>query len=90
MGGVVALAAAATAPLALRSARTSLRTAVFATNSLYEDALCYQDYRDFLARATRQIPSGGRLPVDGFERIDAERVSLPYPEPTRPLSPRSA
>ncbi|MEE3921550.1 hypothetical protein V2I01_34735 [Micromonospora sp. BRA006-A] len=47
VGGVVALAAAATALLALQSARTSLRTAIFATNSLYEDALYYQDYRDF-------------------------------------------
>ncbi|MBQ1065577.1 ABC transporter ATP-binding protein [Micromonospora sp. D75] len=80
MGGVVALAAAATALLALQSARTSLRTAIFATNSLYEDALYYQDYRDFLDRATRRIPAGGHLPVDGFTRIDVERVSLRYPD----------
>ncbi|MEV4388695.1 hypothetical protein AB0J68_23765, partial [Micromonospora sp. NPDC049580] len=31
--------------LALQSARTSLGVAVVATNSLYEDALYYQDYR---------------------------------------------
>ncbi|MDO3686807.1 ABC transporter ATP-binding protein [Micromonospora sp. C28ISP2-4] len=80
VGGVVALAAAATALLALQSARTSLRTAIFATNSLYEDALYYQDYRDFLDRATRRIPAGGHLPVDGFTRIDVERVSLRYPD----------
>ncbi|WBC07853.1 ABC transporter ATP-binding protein [Micromonospora sp. WMMA1947] len=80
MGGVVALAAAATALLALQSARTSLRTAVFATNSLYEDALYYQDYRDFLDRAARRIPAGGHLRVDGFERIDVDRVSLRYPD----------
>ncbi|KAB1907099.1 ABC transporter ATP-binding protein [Micromonospora sp. AMSO1212t] len=80
VGGVVALAAAATALLALQSARTSLRTAVFATNSLYEDALYYQDYRDFLDRATRRIPAGGHLPVAGFTRIDVERVSLRYPD----------
>ncbi|MBQ1043635.1 MULTISPECIES: ABC transporter ATP-binding protein [unclassified Micromonospora] len=80
LGGVVALAAAATALLALQSARTSLRTAVFATNSLYEDALYYQDYRDFLDRATRRIPAGGHLPVDGFTRIDVEKVSLRYPD----------
>ncbi|WP_431881323.1 ABC transporter ATP-binding protein [Micromonospora chalcea] len=80
VSGVVALAAAATALLALQSARTSLRTAIFATNSLYEDALYYQDYRDFLDRATRRIPAGGHLPVDGFTRIDVERVSLRYPD----------
>ncbi|PGH44467.1 ABC transporter ATP-binding protein [Micromonospora sp. WMMA1996] len=78
--GVVALAAAATALLALQSARSSLRTAVFATNSLYEDALYYQDYRDFLDRAGRRIPTGGQQPVDGFERIDLDRVCLRYPD----------
>ncbi|MFI5833466.1 ABC transporter ATP-binding protein [Micromonospora sp. NPDC051300] len=78
--GVVALAAAATALLALQSARSSLRTAIFATNSLYEDALYYQDYRDFLDRAGRRIPTGGDRPVDGFDRIDLDRVSLRYPD----------
>ncbi|MEV0003649.1 ABC transporter ATP-binding protein [Micromonospora sp. NPDC050980] len=78
--GVVALAAAATALLALQAARGSLRTAIFATNSLYEDALYYQDYRDFLDRAGRRIPTGGERPVDGFDRIDLDRVSLRYPD----------
>ncbi|MFG3601032.1 ABC transporter ATP-binding protein [Micromonospora chersina] len=80
LGGVVALAAAATALLALQSARSSLRMAVFATNSLYEDALYYQDYRDFLDRARRRVPTGGTRPVDGFDRIDLDRVSLRYPD----------
>ncbi|MEU5527776.1 ABC transporter ATP-binding protein [Micromonospora chersina] len=80
LGGVVALAAAATALLALQSARSSLRMAVFATNSLYEDALYYQDYRDFLDRARRRVPTGGTRHVDGFERIDLDRVSLRYPD----------
>ncbi|MEU1967382.1 ABC transporter ATP-binding protein [Micromonospora sediminicola] len=80
MGGVVVLAAAATALLALQSARSSLRTTIFATNSLYEDALYYQDYRDFLDRAGQRVPTGGQRPVDGFERIDLDRVSLRYPD----------
>ncbi|MEK8105583.1 hypothetical protein NKG94_11365 [Micromonospora sp. M12] len=58
LNGMVALAAAATALLALQSARTSLGVAVVATNSLYEDALYYQDYRDFLARAHARVPVG--------------------------------
>ncbi|MEU4365744.1 ABC transporter ATP-binding protein [Micromonospora chersina] len=78
--GVVVLAAAATALLALQSARAGLRTAVFATNSLYEDALYYQDYRNFVDRALQRVPVGGARPVDGFERIDLDRVSLRYPD----------
>ncbi|GAA4575572.1 ABC transporter ATP-binding protein [Micromonospora coerulea] len=80
LGGVVALAAAATALLALQSARSSLRIAVFATNSLYEDALYYQDYRDFLDRARQRVPIGGGRPVDGFDRIELDRVTLRYPD----------
>ncbi|MGC1214176.1 MAG: ABC transporter ATP-binding protein [Micromonospora sp.] len=84
LGGVVALAAAATGLLALQSARSSLRTAVFATNSLYEDALYYQDYRDFLDRARQRVPVGGGRPVNGFERIDLDRVTLRYPDTAMP------
>ena len=84
LGGVVALAAAATALLALQSARSSLRTAVFATNSLYEDALYYQDYRDFLDRARQRVPTGGGRLVDGFERIELDRVTLRYPDTATP------
>ncbi|MEU2169288.1 ABC transporter ATP-binding protein [Micromonospora chersina] len=81
---VVALAAAATALLALQSARAGLRTAVFATNSLYEDALYYQDYRNFLDRARQRVPAGGTRPVDGFERIELDGVSLRYPDTETP------
>ncbi|MFC0032810.1 ABC transporter ATP-binding protein [Micromonospora chaiyaphumensis] len=84
LGGVVALAAAATALLALQSARAGLRTAVFATNSLYEDALYYQDYRDFLDRARQRVPTGGTRPVDGFDRIELDGVSLRYPDTETP------
>ncbi|NES27223.1 ATP-binding cassette domain-containing protein [Micromonospora terminaliae] len=84
LNGVVALAAAATALLALQSARAGLRTAVFATNSLYEDALYYQDYRNFLDRARQRVPAGGTRPVDGFDRIELDRVSLRYPDTGTP------
>lgn len=82
--GWVALAAAATALLALQTAHSSLGIAVFATNSLYEDALYYQDYRDFLDRAHgRTRPSGGQA-TDGFDTIELDRVSLRYPDTDTP------
>ncbi|MFC0003575.1 ABC transporter ATP-binding protein [Micromonospora siamensis] len=80
LGGVVALAAAATALLALQSARSSLGIAVFATNNLYEDALYYQDYRDFLDRARERITAGEGRPVTGFDGIELDRVTLRYPD----------
>ncbi|MFI6266974.1 ABC transporter ATP-binding protein [Micromonospora sp. NPDC051006] len=84
LGGLVALAAAATALLALQSARTSLGVAVLATNSLYEDALYYQDYRDFLERARGRVTAVGEGRVDGFDAITLDRVSLRYPDTDRP------
>ncbi|SCF01246.1 ATP-binding cassette, subfamily B [Micromonospora matsumotoense] len=82
--GVVALAAAATALLALQSARSSLALAVYATNNLYEDALYYQDYRDFLDRADSRTAAGQGRPAAGFECIELDRVSLRYPDTDAP------
>nr|WP_091598229.1 ABC transporter ATP-binding protein [Micromonospora krabiensis] len=83
LGGLVALAAAATALLALQSARTSLGVAVLATNSLYEDALYYQDYRDFVERAHARVTTGASGAVDGFDAITLDGVSLRYPDTDR-------
>ncbi|MFC5924436.1 ABC transporter ATP-binding protein [Micromonospora vulcania] len=80
LGGMVALAAAATALLALQSARNSLGVAVVATNSLYEDALYYQDYRDFLERAHTRVPIGGDRAAEGVDVIELDEVSLRYPD----------
>ncbi|WP_233565147.1 ABC transporter ATP-binding protein [Micromonospora musae] len=79
LAGWVALAAAATALLALQAAHASLSMAVFATNSLYEDALYYQDYLDFIDRARlRTSPAGGKS-TTGFDTIELDGVSLSYP-----------
>lgn len=84
LAGVVPLAAAATALLALQAARNSLSTTIHATNALYEDALYYRDFLTFLDRAeTRTSPGGGEL-VHDFDRIDVEEVSLSYPDTDRP------
>ena len=84
LAGTVALAAAATALLALQSARSSLGMAVYATNNLYEDALYYQDYRDFLDRARARISAGQGRPATGFDAIELDRVSLRYPDTDAP------
>ncbi|MEU4473262.1 ABC transporter ATP-binding protein [Micromonospora sp. NPDC023888] len=88
LSGMVALAAAATALLALQSARTSLGVAVVATNSLYEDALYYQDYQDFLARAQARVPIGGNRVADGVDVIELDDVSLRYPDTDAPAVDR--
>jgi ATP-binding cassette subfamily B protein len=82
--GWVPLAAAATALLALQTARTSLNTAIHAANTLYEGALYYGDFRDFLDRARTRLPHEGGRPVDGFEEIALGDVSLRYPDTDRP------
>lgn len=84
LGGWVPLAAAATGVVALQTARNGLATAVQATNRLYEAALYYQDFRDFLTRATLRLPRAGGRPVVGFEKLRLDAVSLRYPDTDRP------
>jgi ATP-binding cassette, subfamily B, bacterial len=84
LGGWVPLAAAATALLALQSARAGLNTAIHAANSLYEDALYYSDFRSFLDRAERHLPATAGRPVPGFEEITLSDVSLRYPDTGAP------
>jgi len=84
LAGVIPLAAAATALLALQAARTSLGNTIYATNSLYEDALYYRDFLTFLDRADARTPAGGGGTVSGFEEIRVEQVSLRYPDTERP------
>ena len=83
LGGEVPLAAAATALIALQAAGGGLSTAIHATNTLYESTLYYGDYRAFIGRAGERTPASGGTPVDGFDEITAERVSLAYPDGKR-------
>jgi ATP-binding cassette subfamily B protein/ATP-binding cassette subfamily C protein len=84
LSGLVPLAAAATAMLALQAARNSLGTAIQATNSLYEDALYYRDFQTFLERADEHTRAGGGRPAPGFEEIEFDGVSLSYPDTEMP------
>jgi len=82
--GAIPLAAAATALLALQAAQMGLNTAIYATNSLYEDALYYGDFRAFVDRAWAQAPEPGGEKVSGFDEIRLDRVSLRYPDTDAP------
>jgi ATP-binding cassette subfamily B protein/ATP-binding cassette subfamily C protein len=83
LGGSIPLAAAATALIAVQSAGAGLNTAIYAINQLYEDALYYSDYRDFLARCEEYLAPATGAPVSGFEKITLDEVSLRYPETER-------
>jgi ATP-binding cassette subfamily B protein/ATP-binding cassette subfamily C protein len=78
VAGGIPLGAAATALLALQSARINLNKAIHAANGLYEDALYYNDFRDFLDRAAQHVPPSGGQPVDGVEQIRLDNVCLYY------------
>jgi ATP-binding cassette subfamily B protein len=82
--GLVPLADAATAVIALQTAGTSLNTAIGATNRLYEDALYYSDFRAFVDRAVARPAVPGRHGVTGVDEIRLDRVSLVYPGSTTP------
>jgi ATP-binding cassette subfamily B protein/ATP-binding cassette subfamily C protein len=79
LGGLVPLAAAATGVVALQIARNGLATAIHATNRLYEDALYYGDFRDFLTRTEHHLPRAAGSSAAGFDELHLETVGLRYP-----------
>ncbi len=78
--GVVPLAAAATAVIALQTANNGLNTAIHATNRLYEDALYYGDLRSFLDRAATRMPAEPDRNGGPFEEVALTGVGLRYPD----------
>jgi ATP-binding cassette subfamily B protein/ATP-binding cassette subfamily C protein len=83
--GLVPLAIAGTAVIAIRSAQASLASLLYAVNQCYEEGLYFSDYLAFCADATRRIPPAGTRPVpDGFDRITADRVTFSYPDAAEP------
>jgi ATP-binding cassette, subfamily B, bacterial len=79
VNGFVPFAAAATALLALQTAKAGLRTSVGAVNQLYEDALYYGDYRAFLDRASQSVSPPAGKDAEPLQDIKLRRVSLRYP-----------
>jgi len=83
--GRVPLAAAASAVVALQTVRQSLQLAVLALNQLYEEALYFADYTDFVARAAARLPAHATRPDPGpFRELTLDRVRLRYPGTARP------
>ena len=83
--GLVPLAIAGTAVIAIRSAQASLANLLYAVNQCYEEGLYFSDYLAFCADATRRIPPPGTRPVPGgFDRITADRVTFSYPDAAEP------
>jgi ATP-binding cassette subfamily B protein len=81
----VPLAAAAAGVVALQTVRQSLQQAVFAVNELYEEALYFADYTDFIARAAARLPAPTTRPAPGpFRELTLDRVRLRYPATARP------
>ncbi|MEV0269879.1 ABC transporter ATP-binding protein [Hamadaea sp. NPDC050747] len=84
--GDIPLAAAAATYLAVVQARTSLNTAVFALNQVYERTLYVGDMRDFVSRCHDITPTSAKdtIVAGPPERILFDTVSLSYPDTDRP------
>jgi ATP-binding cassette subfamily B protein/ATP-binding cassette subfamily C protein len=83
--GVIKLAIAGTAVLAIRAAQASLASLLFAVNQCYEDGLYFSDYLAFCADAAGRIRPGGEAPAPGeFGRITADALTFSYPGQSEP------
>jgi ATP-binding cassette subfamily B protein len=81
----VPLAAAASGVVALQTVRQSLLLAVRSVNGLYEEALYFADYTDFIARAAGRLPAPATRPAPGpFRELTLDQVRLRYPATARP------
>jgi ATP-binding cassette subfamily B protein len=83
--GLVRLAVAGTAVLAIRSAQASLANLLYAVNQCYEEGLYFSDYLSFCADARKRTPGPSASPAPrGFGRITADRVTFRYPDAAEP------
>ena len=83
--GLVPLAVAGTAVLAIRSAQASLANLLYAVNQCYEEGLYFSDYLAFCADARSRIPGPSARPAPrGFSRITVDKVTFGYPDAAEP------
>ncbi|NUT04918.1 MAG: ABC transporter ATP-binding protein [Hamadaea sp.] len=84
--GHLPLAAAATAVVALQSARNSLHVATIYINELYADGRHLRDLEEFLTRARGLTPDGPVEPVvpQRFRTLRLDEVTLRYADRDRP------
>lgn len=81
--GMVPLAIAGTAVLAIRTGQSALANLVYTVNRTYEEGLYFGDYLAFCAEAERRVPDltgrrEGALPPD-FRRIEVDDLTFTYP-----------
>ncbi|MFI6498245.1 ABC transporter ATP-binding protein [Nonomuraea typhae] len=78
-GGVLPLAAAATAVLALQAARMSLSLALTNVNKIYEEGLYFGDYTEFAHRCADRLPPPAETAgVPAPRAIDVKLAGLSY------------
>ncbi|MFV2176958.1 ABC transporter ATP-binding protein [Actinomadura sp. LOL_016] len=85
--GVMPLAVAGTAVLAIRAGQTSLINLVYSLNRCYEDGLYFGDYVAYCENAERRVqhpdPAGAPA-LREFREITAEDVTFTYPDADAP------
>ncbi|GAA3241455.1 ABC transporter ATP-binding protein [Actinocorallia longicatena] len=80
--GVMPLAVAGTAVLAIRTGKSSLANLVYAVNRTYEEGLYFGDYLEFCASASGRGPARTDellVPPRHFSTIVADEVTFTYP-----------
>ncbi|WP_026402822.1 ABC transporter ATP-binding protein [Actinomadura rifamycini] len=89
--GVMPLAVAGTAVLAIRAGQTSLIRLVYSLNRCYEDGLYFGDYTAFCENAERHLHARAAAPppegdggLRGFREITADDVTFTYPDGDAP------
>jgi ATP-binding cassette, subfamily B, bacterial len=83
--GILRLAIAGTAVLAIRSAQSSLANLLYAVNQTYEEGLYFSDYQKFCADAASRIPEPATRPApSGFTTITVSQVTFSYPDTDQP------
>ncbi len=78
--GVMPLAAAGTAVLAIRTGRGALTTALTTLNTAYENFLYFGEYRAWMARADELVPPAparSAPPSPGVVRVESVRYTYP-------------
>jgi ATP-binding cassette subfamily B protein len=83
--GVLPLAVAGTAVLAIRAGESSLYRVLSSVNKFYESGLYFSDFMDFCAEADRRSPPPARrtAPAD-FSTITCSNLWFTYPEASAP------
>jgi ATP-binding cassette subfamily B protein len=83
--GVLPLAVAGTAVLAIRSGESSLYRVLSSVNKFYESGLYFSDYLEFCAEADRRTPPPARRAAPGdFSTITCSDLWFTYPEASKP------